>query len=81
MTLRLNSLEEVEGWVLSFGKHATVVGPEELKRRVFETTEELWQRYGGARVVHDQRKQKVESRNGEKVMRGASQKGAKGTKG
>ena len=45
--LRLNSLEEVERWVLGFGKHATVVGPEELKQRLFATTEELWQRYGG----------------------------------
>ena len=51
--LRLNSLEEVERWVLGFGKHATVVGPEELKRRVFVTTEELWQRYGGPLVLHD----------------------------
>jgi predicted DNA-binding transcriptional regulator YafY len=45
--LRLNSLEEVEKWVLGFGKHATVVGPDELKQRLFATTEELWQRYGG----------------------------------
>jgi hypothetical protein len=31
--LRLNSLEEVTGWVLSFGSHATVVAPEELRKR------------------------------------------------
>jgi proteasome accessory factor B len=47
LKLRLNSLEEVERWVLGFGKHATVVGPEELKRRLFATAEELWRRYGG----------------------------------
>jgi proteasome accessory factor B len=50
--LRLNSLEEVERWVLGFGKHATVVGPEELKQRLFGTTEELWQRYGGSMMLH-----------------------------
>lgn len=43
--LRLNSLEEVERWVLGFGRHATVVGPEDLRRRVLETTKKLWQQY------------------------------------
>ncbi len=28
--VRLNSLEEVERWVLSFGRHSTVLGPPEL---------------------------------------------------
>ena len=51
--LRLNSLEEVTGWVLSFGTHATVVAPEELRKRVFSATEELWQRYGGPMVSRD----------------------------
>lgn len=51
VTLRLNSLEEVERWVLGFGKHATVVGPEELKRRLFATTQELRQRYGGPMML------------------------------
>jgi predicted DNA-binding transcriptional regulator YafY len=32
--LRLNSLDEVERWVLSFGVHARVIGPEELRERV-----------------------------------------------
>jgi predicted DNA-binding transcriptional regulator YafY len=52
--LRWNSLEEVERWVLGFGRHATVVGPEELKRRLFRTTEELWQRYGEPAVIAGQ---------------------------
>ena len=28
--LRLNNLEEVAGWVLSFGTHATVIKPKAL---------------------------------------------------
>ena len=50
--LRLNTIEEIERWVLSMGTHATVVGPEELRKRVFSATEELWQRYGGPMVLH-----------------------------
>src|SRR5262249_10335618 len=34
LTLRLNSLEEVLGWVLSFGTHAAVIAPEELRQRL-----------------------------------------------
>ena len=49
MKLRLNSLEEVEGWVLSFW----VVAPEELRQRMFGTTEELWLRYGGPMVLRE----------------------------
>ena len=37
LTLRLNSLEEVVGWVLGFGAHATVVEPRELRERVAMT--------------------------------------------
>src|SRR5438876_3123035 len=44
--LRLNSLEEVTGWVLSFGTHATVVAPEELRERVAKIGEELAAKYG-----------------------------------
>ena len=44
--LRLNSLEEVEGWVLGFGKHATVVGPEELRKRVEKTARQIAGKYG-----------------------------------
>ena len=45
LKLRLNSLEEIAGWVLGFGTHATVVGPQALRERVFKATEELAQRY------------------------------------
>src|SRR5206468_3556428 len=45
--LRLNSLEEIAGWVLSFGTHATVVGPEELRRRLFSATQEVLRKYDG----------------------------------
>ena len=34
MKLRLGCLEEIEQYVLSWGLHANVVGPEELKRRI-----------------------------------------------
>src|SRR5206468_6410462 len=37
LKMRLNSLEEVEGWVLGFGSHAVVVGPRELRARVEKT--------------------------------------------
>jgi predicted DNA-binding transcriptional regulator YafY len=34
VTMRLNSLEEISRWVLTFGEHATVVAPNELKERL-----------------------------------------------
>lgn len=34
LSLTLGSLEEVERWVLSWGEHAVVLEPMELKRRV-----------------------------------------------
>jgi proteasome accessory factor B len=43
--LRLNSLEEVEGWILGFGTHATVVQPQELRVRVGKTAEEIRRSY------------------------------------
>src|ERR1044071_6587196 len=43
--LRLNSLEEVEGGILGFGKHATVVGPEELRERVRRIADGLAEKY------------------------------------
>ena len=51
--LRLSSLEEIEQYVLSWGIHATVLGPEALRKRLFGTAEELWQRYGGPGVLHE----------------------------
>jgi proteasome accessory factor B len=34
LTLHLNSLEEIEPWVLSWGAHVRVIGPRELKNRI-----------------------------------------------
>ena len=53
LRMRLNSLEEIESWVLSLGAHATVIRPEKLRERLAKATEELWQRYGGPMVLHD----------------------------
>ena len=51
--VRLNSLEEIERWVLSMGAHATVVRPEKLRVRLFNAARELFQRYDGqAKVRH-----------------------------
>jgi len=48
MTLRLNNLEEIERFVLSWGVHATVVRPKALVTRLRQITEQLHQRYAGA---------------------------------
>ncbi len=47
LKMRLNSLEEVERWVLGYGRHATVVGPAELRERVRGVASDLVKRYGG----------------------------------
>ena len=47
MRLRLNNVEEVERWVLSWGTHATVLKPQALADRMARTGLELAQRYGG----------------------------------
>ncbi len=43
--LRLNSLEEVERWVLGFGQHATVVAPEELREKLEKTARTIHEKY------------------------------------
>lgn len=43
--MTLNNLEEVERWVLSFGAHATVIEPKQLRERVEKIGRELAQRY------------------------------------
>jgi predicted DNA-binding transcriptional regulator YafY len=48
LRLRLNSLEEAERWVLSWGTHATVVQPKRLATRIREVAAELVQRYSAA---------------------------------
>lgn len=45
LRLRLNSIEEAERWVLSWGQHATVVRPEALAKRLRETANVLEGRY------------------------------------
>lgn len=45
LRLRLNSLEEAERWVLSWGIHATVVRPSALARRLGDIAQELSRRY------------------------------------
>ena len=52
LSMRLSCLEEIEQWVLSWGTRATVIRPAELRERIFNTSETLWQRYGGAMVLH-----------------------------
>jgi proteasome accessory factor B len=49
MRLRLNNIQEVERWVLSYGTHATVVRPLMLAERIEQTTAELQQRYAQLR--------------------------------
>jgi len=46
--MRLNSIEEIERWVLSMGTHATVVRPKELSERVGKIGRELAERYSEA---------------------------------
>jgi proteasome accessory factor B len=46
LRFRLNSIEEMERFVLSFGTHATVARPKELVARLEQTAKELAKRYG-----------------------------------
>jgi proteasome accessory factor B len=45
LQLRLSGLEEIEGWVLNWGIHATVLRPRILAERVFQTVGHLLERY------------------------------------
>ena len=47
LTLHLNSLEEVERWILSWGDHATVTSPPELVDRIRTVARSLTARYRG----------------------------------
>jgi hypothetical protein len=42
----LNNIEEVEGWLLSFGTNATVVRPQALRQRLAKVGKEIARRYG-----------------------------------
>jgi predicted DNA-binding transcriptional regulator YafY len=44
--MRLSGLEEIEQHVLSWGTHAHVVSPQELRERVRKVAAELVNRYG-----------------------------------
>ena len=48
LRLRLGCLEEIEQYVLSWGTHASVVGPPELRERVGKVVRELAGRYADA---------------------------------
>ena len=47
LSLRLNNIEEIERWILSWGTHATVVRPRELARRIRKAAVVLAKRYSG----------------------------------
>jgi len=47
LALELDSLEEIERWVLSWGGHATVLAPGELKQRVRKALTAMHDRYPG----------------------------------
>ena len=48
LCLTLGNLEEVERWILSWGKHAQVLGPPELKERISKTVSALADTYRAA---------------------------------
>ena len=45
LTMTLATLEEITRWVLSWGTHATVIAPAELKKTLADTARELASRY------------------------------------
>ena len=45
LRMRLSALEEIEQYVLSWGTHARVVGPPELRERVVRVAAEIVKRY------------------------------------
>jgi proteasome accessory factor B len=47
VTLHLTALEEVERWLLSWGTHATVLGPRSLTEKIRNTASALAKQYGG----------------------------------
>jgi len=46
MNLQLDSLEEITNWLMSWGEHATVAAPEELRQRLLKIAKTLVDRYG-----------------------------------
>jgi proteasome accessory factor B len=60
LRMRLNSIEEAERWVLSWGTHATVVRPQALAARLCDAAVELRDRYKGLRRQGDEQAVKRE---------------------
>jgi hypothetical protein len=54
LRMRLNSIEEAERWVLSWGTHATVIRPQALAIRLCDVAVELRDRYKGLRQQADE---------------------------
>ena len=55
LKLRLNNIEEVEGWVLSWGVHAQVIEPEALRERIRAAAQKLTAMYEPAAVDQPKR--------------------------
>ena len=60
LRMRLDSLEEAERWVLSWGTHATVVRPQALAARLCDAAVELRDRYKALRPQGDEQAAKRE---------------------
>ncbi len=45
MEMQLGSLNEIEGWILSWGAHATVLAPAELKKRIAKAAASIRDKY------------------------------------
>ena len=45
MSLQLDNLEEIINWLMSWGEHATVIAPEELRQRLWKIARTLVERY------------------------------------
>ena len=43
----LDGVEEIMRWILSFGKHAVVIEPEELREKIVQEIHQLGQSYAG----------------------------------
>lgn len=54
MRLRLNNIEEIERWVLGWGKHATVIRPKMLAKRIEQAAAHMLRKYeeGDAETGH-----------------------------
>ncbi len=48
LSLTLGNLEEIERWILSWGRHARVLAPPELKERISKTVSALADTYRAA---------------------------------